>query len=658
MPINTLINALKCWTERTFATNGELREATTVATFADKVLLDMTVSTTNGGGSSGMHSEPFEGFKPEVGKEYKVVFDGVEYTEVAELFRGADYFGKEGIISVGYDENIYCDPSGVPFVYLHMPETDEAYVYSTSWGDHHIAVVVEEGMRVVKRLSDAFNEIEASHVVTDGGNVIYEGSAFYSGEDGAPGMLFSAVENNVDIRPGREYVLKIGDLERRGVAKKIEYEGGKPYVYIGDYNMVDDDFYFACDYVLYSTSCCVFAERPDLDGSVAVVAEAEDSSVKVMQDAYEDLYDRTSVTNKFLIDKKRYGDDSTMQYSGYVDGIDYLVMFDGEQYGCKCVKVTRYDSSFARCVGNLSIAPAYFNDMPEDTGEPFLIMDTSDGATVYSADKNYHNYKVYICCDKQDIASAFESLVVGTPDPIGIAGSATGSEVFNTTENTASGGWSHAEGYSTTAKGDYSHAEGRNTQATNVEAHAEGSGSKATGWTSHAEGNGTTASGSCSHAEGSVTTASGKWSHAEGVNSVASGETAHAEGNATEASGSGAHSEGHGTKATNQGAHAEGGSTKASKAYSHAEGFQALASSMYQHVQGKYNVEDTASTYAHIVGNGTSTTARSNAHTLDWDGNAWYAGTVEGTAMIVKSPNGTRYQITVSDSGAISATAM
>jgi hypothetical protein len=32
--------------------------------------------------------------------------------------------------------------------------------------------------------------------------------------------------------------------------------------------------------------------------------------------------------------------------------------------------------------------------------------------------------------------------------------------------------------------------------------------------------------------------------------------------------------------------------------------------------------------YAHIVGNGTSRAERSNAHTLDWDGNAWYQGDV------------------------------
>lgn len=63
--------------------------------------------------------------------------------------------------------------------------------------------------------------------------------------------------------------------------------------------------------------------------------------------------------------------------------------------------------------------------------------------------------------------------------------------------------------------------------------------------------------------------------------------------------------------------------------------------------------------YAHIVGNGSSSSARSNAHTLDWSGNAWYAGTVEGTAVIVKSStegSTKRFKITVDDSGTISAT--
>ena len=55
-----------------------------------------------------------------------------------------------------------------------------------------------------------------------------------------------------------------------------------------------------------------------------------------------------------------------------------------------------------------------------------------------------------------------------------------------------------------------------------------------------------------------------------------------------------------------------------------------VASGTDQFVQGKYNVKDTGSKYVHIIGNGTSDTARSNAHTVDWNGNGWFAGDVEG----------------------------
>lgn len=42
----------------------------------------------------------------------------------------------------------------------------------------------------------------------------------------------------------------------------------------------------------------------------------------------------------------------------------------------------------------------------------------------------------------------------------------------------------------------------------------------------------------------------------------------------------------------------------------------------------KYMATQLDSTYAHIVGNGASDTERSNAHTLDWEGNAWFQGEV------------------------------
>ena len=96
----------------------------------------------------------------------------------------------------------------------------------------------------------------------------------------------------------------------------------------------------------------------------------------------------------------------------------------------------------------------------------------------------------------------------------------------------------------------------------------------------------------------------------------------------TEATSSYTQAFGYYTVASNTASHAEGYYSEAKGKYAHAEGNRTLASSESQHVQGKYNVEDTAGTYAHIVGNGTSTSKRSNAHTLDWNGNAWFKGNV------------------------------
>ena len=182
------------------------------------------------------------------------------------------------------------------------------------------------------------------------------------------------------------------------------------------------------------------------------------------------------------------------------------------------------------------------------------------------------------------------------------------------------------------------------------------------GTNSHAEGFNTTASGERSHAEGASTTASSNSSHAEGASTIASSNASHAEGMSTTASG--------------EGSHAEGASTIASGKASHAEGLDTRAKSSNQHVQGKYNVEDSQEKYAHIVGNGTSTGARSNAHTLDWNGVPWYQGRPQfgGTAMdngsqtvmangdkeiilTSSTANSTKkFKITVDDSGALTAT--
>lgn len=52
------------------------------------------------------------------------------------------------------------------------------------------------------------------------------------------------------------------------------------------------------------------------------------------------------------------------------------------------------------------------------------------------------------------------------------------------------------------------------------------------------------------------------------------------------------------------------------------------ASTDCQHVYGKYNEIDKEGKYINIVGNGYSDDSRSNAHTLDKEGNAWFKGNV------------------------------
>ena len=77
--------------------------------------------------------------------------------------------------------------------------------------------------------------------------------------------------------------------------------------------------------------------------------------------------------------------------------------------------------------------------------------------------------------------------------------------------------------------------------------------------------------------------------------------------------------------------HAEGNKTQALAGNTHAEGLGTIASTSNNHVQGKYNIKSSPKNpFAHIVGNGTSDTERSNAHTLDWSGNATFAGSVTG----------------------------
>ena len=212
-------------------------------------------------------------------------------------------------------------------------------------------------------------------------------------------------------------------------------------------------------------------------------------------------------------------------------------------------------------------------------GNGNLVGETTDDTEIFAVE-SYDNgimyLEVLVSGTYTISVSSIEEVVHRIPrkyiDAVGQAGTGLNAEKFNGSVNEASGDYSHAEGYGTIASNKYSHAEGYATTAS--------------GWSSHAEG---------SHAE-----ASGDLSHAEGSN----------------------------TKAIGKGSHVEGELTEASGKYSHAEGLFTKASSDYQHVEGTGNIVDTQGKYVHIVGNG-SNSRRSNAHTLDWDGNAWFAGEVK-----------------------------
>ena len=111
--------------------------------------------------------------------------------------------------------------------------------------------------------------------------------------------------------------------------------------------------------------------------------------------------------------------------------------------------------------------------------------------------------------------------------------------------------------------------------------------------------------GYMSTTEGTDGTATGNYSHAGGYQGVATSFASYAEGQSCEASGYTSHAQGLGTKANHRS----------------------------QFAFGEYNVADASTAeatakgnYIEIVGKGTSDANRSNARTLDWNGNEVLAG--------------------------------
>lgn len=183
----------------------------------------------------------------------------------------------------------------------------------------------------------------------------------------------------------------------------------------------------------------------------------------------------------------------------------------------------------------------------------------------------------------------------------------------------------HAEGYQTRAIGGASHAEGQNTVASGNSSHSEGANSSAVGYVAHSEGANTNASGNYSHAEGDTTTASGMYSHAEGQGTVASGRLCHSEGLNTIANIEMMHASG----TYNSQASVYPGYILGNIYHEHDRiamngfnGYECIVSeSSDTFIASEWRSLPSNGAQALVIGNGINDENRSNAMTLEWDGN-------------------------------------
>ena len=141
---------------------------------------------------------------------------------------------------------------------------------------------------------------------------------------------------------------------------------------------------------------------------------------------------------------------------------------------------------------------------------------------------------------------------------------------------------------------------------------------------------------------------------AVGSSTRATSNSSFAEGSGTSATGVAAHAEGAGTNAGGAYSHAEGGYTSSAGYYSHADGYFVTANRKSQHAFGEYNIIETGAsstkgTYVEIVGNGTASNKRSNARTLDWNGNEELAGNIIVKGGKIGDGNNATYRLALPD---------
>ena len=431
-------------------------------------------------------------------------------------------------------------------------------------------------------------------------------------------------------------------------------------------------------------------EEVDEEGVVKKVRAEEEIDPKLIRDMY---YSEIKTLLTWIHDASNYSYVSDVDIQ-LIAGNRYIVSINGEEYVAiaETQRISRYD--YGVCIGKYISSDLPFWITVPCTGSHDSVGHGKLTAREINADTGTE-IKLY----EETLHTIKEKYFPKTIFSQGNAPVKFGEGELSTiqgTDTTASGSASHAEGSETTASGKSSHAEGNGVTASGAYSHAEGVYTKSSGDYSHAEGYNTTASGKGSHAEGDHTTASGHWSHAEGSETTASGKGSHAEGLDTVASNayqsvSGMYNVYDNSKYRYYEKKKTVYVTDSTKyvynnfTFNNETGqftvhepiecdYDAIPSGKYILWNGilcrilsivektssnvAYNAiqyilayaTDIIGDYVRIVGNGNSDDKRSNAHTLDWQGNAWFAGDVYvGSTSGTNKDNGSVRLATVED---------
>ena len=372
------------------------------------------------------------------------------------------------------------------------------------------------------------------------------------------------------------------------------------------------------------------ATQKELDSKADKFA-INDTGIKSVE--YESLYSfnvTTAASDDYISPYARVSDITgrlSKLYTYRITCNDTIYELPGELYVSATISGTSSVWKVNEYVGNISL---YSNDTAAignkiRTDIPFCIifdLNGSNSIDVFTTTASSYNFTIerkiidYDELPKELIyGSAYSPFEFKNSETSTYSGISIGSNMLTNSRGTV------AIGTGNKCSADFSFAIGNGNLASGVNSFAKGNSTTASGYAASTEGGLTVASGKISHAEGQLTVASGNVSHVEGNKNKNESHFSHVEGtgNILGANGHGVHVQGINNLDTNE----QSGET-VSVSWTNADGTVHTSS----FIPGKYIL---------IIGNGTSNDNRSNAHTLDWNGNAWYqgTGTFEGGSITI-----------------------